>query len=85
MVLYPVCVYPQKDGSFEIHLPDLGFTVKGEDMLVAMSSAVETLTAIIHYRTSMKREIPDPSHIADIVLNRKSKGSFKTLVHVADN
>lgn len=82
MILYPICVYPQKKGAVEIELPDFNFTVKGSDMISAMSAAVETVTAIYNYRLAKDKEIPEPSRICDIKFVRKMRKGFKTLVYV---
>lgn len=81
MIMYPVCVYP-KITCVEIELPDFNFSVKGHDMITAMSSAVETVTALYRLRLVKGKDIPTPSELSDIKLKKRIPHGFKTLVYV---
>ena len=82
MVMYPACVYPQLNGDVVIELPDFSFSVKGDNMLSAMSNAVDTLTSVYSYRLEKGREIHEPSELSEVRLVRKLKHGFKAMVYV---
>lgn len=82
MVMYPACVYPQLNDAVIIEVPDYKISVRGENMLDAMSLAIDTISAVYYRRKVKGIPIPEPSELSDIKLIRKLKKSFKAMVYI---
>ena len=78
-LVYPACMYKEKDGGYSVEVPDLqGCYTQGDTLEEALEMAQDAALGWILTSIEDDEEIPQASNIDDIKL--KNKAGFKTLL-----
>ena len=77
---YPVCFYPEEDGSYFVDIPDLGCSTQGKDMADAIYMASDAVGGLILDILKHGERIPTPSVVKTVKINPEYGDGFVSVV-----
>ena len=78
-LVYPACFYLEEDGGYSVEVPDLkGCITQGDSLEEALQMAEDAALGWLLTSVEEGEELPNPSNIKDIKLDRKD--SFVSLI-----
>lgn len=78
-LVYPACFYLEEDGGYSVEVPDLkGCITQGDSLEEALQMAEDAALGWLLTSVEEGEELPNPSNIKDIKLDRKD--SFVSLL-----
>lgn len=83
----PVICCPKENGAVDVIVPDLHITISGKDYVEAIANAIFYVSSIYYFNLERDYLLPFSATYSEVEdsLGKYPKGSFATLINIADN